>query len=209
MTRPLPLLYSFRRCPYAIRARLALHASGAQVELREIALKNKPPALLQASPKGTVPVLVLPAGEVLEQILDIMLWALRQNDPQRWLPSAGLAWDDAQQCIATNDGVFKQALDRYKYPTRFALADGLAPRAQASVVLQAWEQRLQQQPFMAGPHWGLADAALAPFVRQFAHTDAPWFAQQPWPQLQQWLQAFEDSADFAAVMQKGLSRPCP
>lgn len=197
-----PVLYSFRRCPYAMRARLALQASAVDVELREILLKDKPAALLQASAKGTVPVLVLADGTVLEQSLDIMLWALGRHDPLGWLPLDALALSDALACIASNDGVFKQALDRYKYPTRFGLSDGLAARAQAGVVLQSWEQRLQRQPFLAGAHWGLADAAIAPFVRQFAHTDVAWFAQRDWAHLARWLSAFEASAAYAAVMQK-------
>ncbi len=197
-----PVLYSFRRCPYAMRARLAVQASAAEVELREILLKDKPAALLQASPKGTVPVLVLADGSVLEQSLDIMLWALRQHDPLGWLPPDPAGLSEALACIAANDGVFKQALDRCKYPARFGLTSGLPARTEACAVLLNWEQRLQRQPFLAGAHWGLADAAIAPFVRQFAHTDAAWFAEQDWPHLAQWLSAFEASAAYAAVMHK-------
>lgn len=185
-----------------MRARLALLASGVVVEPREILLKDKPAALLQASPKGTVPVLVLADGRVLEQSLDIMLWALQQSDPLHWLPADPVALADTLACIAENDGPFKQALDRYKYPGRFALANGLAHRASGALILKKWEARLQQNIFLSGAHWGLLDASLAPFVRQFAHTDAPWFAEQPWPHLAQWLADFEDSAAFAAVMQK-------
>jgi glutathione S-transferase len=199
---PLPVLYSFRRCPYAMRARLALQAAGVEVALREILLKNKPATMLQASPKGTVPVLVLADGSVMEQSLEIMRWALQQNDPQHWLPQDGAAMDDARACIATNDGPFKQALDRYKYPARFALVDGSAARASAACLLMPWELRLQQQPFLVGAHWSLVDAAIAPFVRQFAHTDPAWFAAQDWPQLQRWLAGFEASPAFAAVMEK-------
>lgn len=197
-----PVLYSFRRCPYAMRARLALQACGTAVELREIELKNKPAEMLLASPKGTVPVLVLPDGRVLEQSLDIMLWALQQHDPQAWLPPTPAALQDTLAPIATNDGPFKHALDRYKYPGRYALSDGEAPRAQGAAVLQQWENTLDTQAFLHGPHWGLQDAAIAPFVRQFAHTDKTWFAAQPWPHLQRWLAAFEASASFAAVMHK-------
>ncbi len=197
-----PVLYTFRRCPYAMRARLALHTSGVPVEPREILLKDKPAALLQASPKGTVPVLVLADGLVLEQSVDIMLWALQQSDPLHWLPADHAALQDTLACIATNDGPFKQALDRYKYPARFGLDSVTTAREAATDLLMAWEQRLQKQPFLNGAHWGMLDAATAPFVRQFAHTDATWFAQQAWPRLAQWLTAFEDSAAFAAVMQK-------
>jgi glutathione S-transferase len=197
-----PVLYSFRRCPYAMRARLSLQASGIAVELREIALKDKPDALLLASPKGTVPVLVLPEGRVIEQSLDIMLWALQQNDPQGWLPHDASALDDALTCIAINDGPFKQALDRYKYPARFALADGLAYRDEGALTLRQWEQSLTVKPYLSGARSGLLDAAIAPFVRQFAHTDKAWFAAQHWPQLQRWLAAFEASSALAAVMEK-------
>ena len=199
-----PVLYSFRRCPYAMRARLALQASATQVELREIELKNKPAALLQASPKGTVPVLVLVDGTVLEQSLDIMLWALRAHDPQGWLPHRAAALDEALACIAQNDRPFKQALDRYKYPSRFGLGDGLQARAAGADILKTWELRLHANAFLAGAHWSLPDAALAPFVRQFAHTDPAWFAAQAWPRLAQWLQQFEASGNFAAVMAKSV-----
>ena len=197
-----PILYSFRRCPYAMRARLALQASGVEVELREIALKDKPAAMLQASPKGTVPVLVLPGGRVIEQSLEIMLWALQHNDSQAWLPANETAMNEALADIARNDGPFKQALDRYKYPARFALANGLAYREQGATALQTWEQRLAAQSYLNGKNWGLLDAAIAPFVRQFAHTDKVWFAEQDWPHLQRWLAAFEASPAFAAVMEK-------
>ncbi len=197
-----PVLYSFRRCPYAMRARLALQAAGVQVELREIALKDKPGAMLQASPKGTVPVLVLPDRRVIDQSLEIMLWALQQGDPQDWLPTDAAARDQALACIARNDGPFKRALDRYKYPARFALTEGPAYREQGASTLQQWENRLTAQPFLQGTRWGLLDAAIAPFVRQFAHTDKAWFAEQDWPQLQGWLAAFEASPAFVAMMEK-------
>jgi glutathione S-transferase len=199
---PSPVLYSFRRCPYAMRARLALQSSGMSVELREITLKDKPAEMLLASSKGTVPVLVLPDGTVIEQSLDIMLWALRHNDPQGWLPRDTGAMGDAMAHIAINDGPFKQALDRYKYPARFALADGLTHRKQGAVTLLQWEQILTAQPYLSGAHWGLLDAAIAPFVRQFAHTDPAWFAAQHWPKLQHWLEGFETTPTFAAVMPK-------
>jgi glutathione S-transferase len=201
----LPGLYSFRRCPYAMRARLALHVSGMVYEHREVVLKNKPAHMLSLSPKGTVPVLWLPKaadGRVLEQSLDIMLWALRQHDPLGWLPASDAGMADALALIAHNDGPFKQQLDRYKYPNRCGLNSGVANRDLAAVWLQTLDARLAAQPFLAGGHFGLADAALAPFVRQFAHTDPAWFAAQPWPALAAWLAAFEGSALFAAIMHK-------
>ncbi len=201
-TMSAPVLYSFRRCPYAMRARLALQAADVEVELRDITLKGKPAEMLLASPKGTVPVLVLPDGSVVEQSLDIMLWAIQRSDPHNWLPRNAAAMDDARACIATNDGPFKEALDRYKYPARFALADGLAYRQQSAAILQQWEERLSKQAYFGGTQWGFSDAAIAPFVRQFAHTDKTWFAEQDWPQLQRWLRAFEASNTLAAVMEK-------
>lgn len=196
------LLYSFRRCPYAMRARLALCVSGVHYEHREVALKAKPADMLAVSPKGTVPVLVLSTGAVLEQSLDIMRWALQQNDPQAWLPDTPEALTFTNEGIALNDGEFKANLDRYKYPQRFGLSDGLLHRMQAADVLMHWQARLQTQAFLSGPHWGLLDACVAPFVRQFARTDRVWFDAQPWPELAQWLTAFENSEAFAAVMHK-------
>ena len=201
----LPVLYSFRRCPYAMRARLALHVGGIAYEHREVVLKNKPAHMLSLSPKGTVPVLWLPEaaeGRVLEQSLDIMLWALRQRDPLGWLPASDAAMAEALALIAHNDGPFKQQLDRYKYPNRSGLDSGTADRDKAAVWLHSLDARLRAQPFLTGEHFGLADAAVAPFVRQYAHTDLIWFAERPWTALAAWLAAFEGSALFAAIMYK-------
>ena len=197
-----PTLYSFRRCPYAMRARLALLASGQQCVLREVVLANKPAALLAASPKATVPVLALPGGEVLDQSLAIMLWALRQHDPEQWLTANDQPLASALALIAQCDGDFKANLDRYKYPHRFGLPDGTAHRALGAVFLASINKRLSAHAYLTGQQAGLADAAIAPFVRQFAHTDMAWFAQQPWPTLQTWLARFEASEAFATVMHK-------
>ena len=185
-----------------MRARLALQVSELSYEHREVALKAKPAEMLAASPKGTVPVLCLPKGEVLEQSLDIMLWALQRNDPEAWLPSSPENWALTHEDIALNDVEFKAHLDRYKYPQRFGLVDGLSHRTQAAEVLMQWQMRLQVQAFLSGPQWGLLDACIAPFMRQFARTDRVWFDAQPWPELVQWLTAFENSEAFAAVMHK-------
>ena len=198
----LPVLYSFRRCPYAMRARLALQMSGLAVEHREITLKNKPAEMLHASPKGTVPVLVLTDGAVLGESLDIMRWALERSDQDGWIVQDETGREDARALVARNDGEFKFHLDRYKYPHRFGLTDGLAHRELARGFLDLLQARLAQHGFLAGARFGLADAAIAPFVRQFAHTDAAWFAAQSWSHLAQWLQDFEASAVFAQVMEK-------
>lgn len=196
-----PLLYSFRRCPYAMRARLALLVAGIRCELREVALSQKPPSMLKVSPKGTVPVLVLPQG-VIEESLEIMMWALKQNDPQGWLPLSISAMDEQLAFIKQCDGDFKHHLDRYKYPDRYQLTDGLSDRKAGSAFLTALNQRLDSNAFLSGEKWGLADAAIAPFVRQFAHTDPEWFASQPWGKLMAWLNDFEHSTPYQQAMHK-------
>ncbi len=199
----LPVLYSFRRCPYAMRARLALAVSGQACELREVVLRNKPQGLLQASPKGTVPVLVLPGGQVLDQSLDIMLWALAQHDPEGWLTPSHGSVPDMLALIAECDGRFKQALDRCKYPSRYPGADQDAERTYAMAWLGALEARLaSDQRFLFGNNAALADMAVAPFVRQFAGIDADWWDAQPWPRLQAWLAQWQASELFASVMHK-------
>ena len=198
----LPVLYSFRRCPYAMRARLALAVSGQVCELREVVLRDKPSALLQASPKATVPVLVLPVGEVLDQSLDIMRWALQRNDPGQWLaPTHGSA-DDMLALIAKCDGRFKQALDRCKYPNRYPDADANAEWAAAQSWLAALNLRLDQTDYLFGHHASLADMAIAPFVRQFAGIDAQRWEAGPWPQVRRWLTTWQNSDLFDRVMGK-------
>lgn len=190
----LPILYSFRRCPYAMRARMAVAVSGVEVELREVVLRDKPAEMLAISPKGTVPVLALSDGRVIDESLDVMHWALAQNDPEGWLThvDAGL--------IAANDGPFKQALDRYKYPHRYDLADGLEHREIGLVHLTALDKALSASPLLAGQQRGFTDIALVPFIRQFAATDAVWFDALPLPNVQAWLTSLTGSALFEAIM---------
>jgi UPF0176 protein len=196
-----PVLYSFRRCPYAMRARLALLSAGIRCELREVALAQKPQSLLVASPKGTVPVLVLP-NHVIDQSMDIMLWALQQHDPQAWLPKEPQQLRDTFALVNVFDDEFKHHLDRYKYPTRYQLTDGLAHRDAGEQLLRPLDDKLQTQPYLNGQHWGLADAATAPFVRQFAQVDRVWFNAQTWTALSTWLRAFEDSPAYQLCMHK-------
>lgn len=196
MTAPAdPVLYSFRRCPYAMRARLALAVSGTRCELREVKLSAKPEAMLAVSPKGTVPVLVLPDGEVIDESLDIMRRALAMRDPEGWL-----ARDDAA-LITANDGPFKHNLDRYKYPERHA-ADALAHREQGLAFLHELDARLAGAGQLCGPTRGLADAAIMPFVRQFAAVDREWFDAQPLPHLKPWLAGHLASGLFGAIMMR-------
>lgn len=193
------LLYSYRRCPYAMRARMALSYAGIAYQVQEISLKDKPPGLLAVSPKGTVPVLVLPDERVLEQSLDIMHWALQQHDPDSWL---GMDREKSQALISENDGAFKQALDKYKYASRFPEQSAASYRSQAEVFLQKLELALQDGPFLSGAHLSLTDVAIFPFIRQFAAVDADWFAQANYPKLQTWLQARLESSLFLRVMAK-------
>jgi glutathione S-transferase len=190
-----PILYSFRRCPYAIRARMALWVAGVTVELREVKLAAKPPQLAEASAKATVPVLVLADRTVIDESLGIMRWALAQHDPEGWL-----AGDDAG-LIAVNDGPFKHHLDRAKYPGRYD-EDGIDHRAAALALLAPLEERLESGPYLCGPTRTLTDIALFPFIRQFTAIDPAWFAGQPLPRLQAWLEGHATSDLFAAVMPK-------
>ena len=206
----LPVLYSFRRCPYAMRARLALAVSGQPCELREVVLKNKAPEMLAASPKATVPVLVMPDGAVIDQSLDIMLWALHQHDPERWLAPQHGTFQAMQTLIAGNDSLFKYHLDRYKYPNRYAQEQGghsvdefsEIHRASCALWLAGLEVRLTQNAWLFGQLVSLADMAVLPFVRQYAHTDPAWFKAQAWPHLNGWLARWEASPHFQSVMQK-------
>lgn len=201
-TTTLPILYSFRRCPYAIRARLALHASGTAYELREVTLRNKPSAMLAASPKGSVPVLVLPDGHVIDESWDIMQWALKQHDPDNWLGREGQCLNDASALVTINDTRFKAALDRYKYADRHPEHPQPYYRAQGEPFLQQLEDRLQAAPYLSGHRLSIADAAIFPFIRQFAGVDPAWFAQSPYPRLRGWAEALMHSILFTAVMHK-------
>jgi glutathione S-transferase len=173
------VLYSFRRCPYAMRARLALAISETPYVLREVVLARKPEAMLEASPKGTVPVLVLANGTVIDESIEIMRWALAQNDPEGWLDR-----DDAA-LIEHNDGPFKHDLDRYKYPDRHD-SDAMVHRERGMEFLRLLDERLSHDAQLCGSTRGIADAAIMPFVRQFAAVDRDWFAAQPIPHLQKW-----------------------
>lgn len=201
MSALLPYLYSFRRCPYAMRARLGLCFAGIQVELREVVLKNKPAQLLAISPKGTVPVLQLTAdqgAQVLEESLDIIHWALAQNDPQ------GLLQEDreaADVLIARNDHEFKYWLDRYKYAERYPELSQVEYRAQGEQFLQALEALLGQHRYLLGDNISVADICIMPFVRQFAHVDRNMFYQLPYPRLQAWLDDWLERPVFQQVMQ--------
>lgn len=198
----LPVLYSFRRCPYAMRARFAIAAAGVQVELREVVLKDKPPALLQISPKATVPVLQT-AERVIDESQDIALWAFQQQDPAGfWQPLSDTAQQQTLDLIAETDGEFKNALDHYKYADRYPEHDQQFYRHQGELFLQKLDAILSRQHFLVGETPTLADIAVMPFIRQFVMVDLNWFNNNAnYRQLQRWLDAFLKSAIFKQVMQ--------
>lgn len=189
-----PIHYSFRRCPYAMRARLALDVSGQQTALREIVLRDKPTAFLEASPSGTVPCLVTDTG-VIDESLDIMRWALTLHDPEGWLDMPETGWD----WVTRTDGPFKHALDHTKYATRYPDEDATDHRADAMHFLTDLDAQITDWMF---DNPTIADFAILPFVRQFAFIDKPWFDAQPWPSLQRWLDRFLTSDRFANIMVK-------
>ncbi|AZF52953.1 Glutathione S-transferase family protein [Pseudomonas sp. R4-34-07] len=192
------LLYSFRRCPYAMRARLALRYSGVAVQIIEVSLKAKPAEMLALSHKGTVPVLSV-EGRVIEESLEIMQWALARYDPDDWLLQGNPA---VLEWIAENDSAFKHHLNRYKYAERYPQQPMEHYRAEGEVFLQKLEDLLADREYLLAAHMSLADAAIVPFVRQFAHVDREWFAGAPYPRLQAWIQRILESPLFIAVMAK-------
>lgn len=213
MQPPRPLLYTYRRCPYAMRARMALLVAGIAFDAHEIVLRDKPAAMLVASPKGTVPVLVLPSGQVLEQSWDIVAWALTHEGVGA---EANAFWSRVQTpdnlaLLQRNDGEFKHHLDRYKYPERFAqeTADAATAdtrtfhREQAvAVLLDRLALRLANQDFLGGAQPCAADIGIFPFVRQFAAVDPAWFDSQPLARVHAWLKHWLQSPLFEACMQK-------
>ncbi len=201
----LPVLYSYRRCPYAMRARMALKLVGIEVEIREISLRAKPAHLLEISPKATVPVLVLPEGKVIDESIEIMLFALKQHSLQANIhePSRpALECLSPVALILENDNSFKQALDAYKYPERYKTLTQQQHRAQGEVFLQKLEGLLSKNTYLLEAMPGLADMAVFPFVRQFAAVDAAWFAAAPYPKLRAWLTGWVESDLFKSVMTK-------
>ena len=204
MTFALHRLYSFRRCPYAMRARLAIVLAELKVELREIVLKNKPAQMLAISPKGTVPVLELvetdgSSRRVIEESRDILQWALEQHDPQAVLDVEPAS---AQALIEQNDNEFKHWLDRYKYSDRYPELSQLEYRERGEVFLQVLETLLAKHRYLLGDTISSADIGIMPFVRQFAHVDQEVFYQLPYPHLQQWLRDWLQHPAFQQVMVK-------
>ncbi|OCH04683.1 glutathione S-transferase [Aliivibrio fischeri] len=189
-------LYSFRRCPYAMRARLGIVQSNKTVHLREIILKNKPESMLQASPKGTVPVLINNKGKVIDESLDIMKWALEGSELLQSTTS------EMFQLIRENDDIFKSWLDKYKYADRYPEYSEIYYREQGELFLNKLEQRLTTSPMLFSKQYSFADLAILPFIRQFAFVDIHWFRQSKYKNLQHWLFEFIESELFNSIMNK-------
>lgn len=198
----LPILYSFRRCPYAMRARMALLQANIRCELREVVLKEKPEAMIALSDKGTVPVLLTPEQNVLEESLDVMHWALSQSDPDNWL---GVNNEITDALIKHNDGEFKHYLDRYKYHVGYPEHPPEYYRDKAAAFLERLEQTLQQhdgKALASATQLTFTDIAIFPFVRQFAHVDLNWFEESPYTRLKQWYNSIAQSDLFQRCMHK-------
>jgi glutathione S-transferase len=199
----IPILYSFRRCPYAIRTRMALFYCGVRVELREVVLKSKPESMLLYSPKGTVPILVLEDGRVIDESVDIVNWALSVYDPMQLKSGFSIAdLNELKFLQETNDFVFKPHLDRYKYADRYPEGSALEYRKNCQVFIESLESRLERTCFLMGEYKTVADILLLPFVRQFAHVDKKWFDTTEYFHVRRWLSDEIESSAFIKVIKK-------
>ena len=194
-----PKLFTYRRCPYAIRSRLALYQAGIDYESIEISLKDKPSDFLALSPKGTVPVLVQSNGKVIEESLEIMLWALNISDPEHWILKGN---DLSQKLIFENDFYFKKNLDKYKYADRFPEHSKEYYRAQCEIFLNILDEKLKFKLYLIEDRISLADIAIFPFIRQFFLVDENWFLDSKYDALKKWLRGLIDSHIFKEVMKK-------
>ena len=194
-----PKLFTYRRCPYAIRSRLALYQAGIDYESIEISLKNKPGDFLALSPKGTVPVLVQSDGKIIEESLEIMLWALNINDREHWVLKNN---DLCQKLIFENDFHFKKNLDKYKYADRFPEHSKEYYRSQCEIFLNALEEKLQFKLYLIEDRISIADIAIFPFIRQFRLVDENWFLNSKYDALKKWLNGLINSCMFKEVMKK-------
>ena len=196
----LPILYSFRRCPYAMRARMAIHISGQKCELREVLLRNKPPSMLEYSAKGTVPVLILQDGKVIDESLDVIDWALNLNDPDDWQRSKDK--EKTKELIKINDGEFKYHLDRYKYSKRYDNEDPEFHRKKCLKFIESVNNELNNSKYIFDDNISYADIVLLPFIRQFRIADIEWFDSLPYDNLKKWLSSFLDSSLLHSIMKK-------
>lgn len=196
----LPILYSFRRCPYAMRARMAIHISGQKCELREVLLRDKPPSMLEYSAKGTVPVLILQDGKVIDESLDVIDWALNLNDPDDWQRSKDK--EKTKELIKINDGEFKYHLDRYKYSKRYDNEDPEFHRKKCLKFIESINNELNNSEYIFDDNISYADIVLLPFIRQFRIADIEWFDSLPYDNLKKWLSSFLGSSLLNSIMKK-------
>ena len=196
----LPILYSFRRCPYAMRARMAIHISGQKCELREVLLRDKPPSMLEYSAKGTVPVLILQDGKVIDESLDVIDWALNLNDPDDWQRSKNK--EKTKELIKINDGEFKYHLDRYKYSKRYDNEDPEFHRKKCLKFIESINNELNNSEYIFDDNISYADIVLLPFIRQFRIADIEWFDSLPYDNLKKWLSSFLNSSLLNSIMKK-------
>ncbi|MGO2498533.1 MAG: glutathione S-transferase [Vibrio litoralis] len=203
LTEPFPVLYSLRNCPFAMRARMAIYRSQVPVLLRDIVLSDKPPEMLEVSPKGTVPVVVTSCGTVIEESAEVMLWALSENDPEDLLLSTNPDMLDSMHgLIHQFDTEFKPCLEAYRAAKRYHEPNLVECRQACEKYLCELEVRLTQHSFLMADQESLADLALLPFIRQFARVERQWYLQSPYPKLRQWLNQYLQSKMFSKVMTK-------
>jgi len=196
-----PILYTFRRCPYAIRARIGLAYAEIKYEHREVVLKNKPVEMITLSPKGTVPVLSF--DEILfEESLDILLWALSQNDPDGWMEFDPVLLEEMASLVEKNDFEFKGHLDHYKYADRFPEYSQLEYRERCEPFLELLESLLQNNTYLFAPRRSYADIAIVSFIRQFSKVDETWFNNSPYPKVRAWLRKLTSNPLFLTIMKK-------
>ena len=197
-----PILYSFRRCPYAIRTRMVIKSAKIVVELREIKLKNKPKDFLEISPKGTVPVLITNSGQVLEESLDIIYWALRLNDPNNLLSEYNLSKNEFDELLKKLENEFKPNLDKYKYPNRYLGIDKNSYRDKNLNYLFQLDNLLKASKYLNSNHVSLIDYLIFPFIRQFRNVNENWFDCLSFHFLKKWLYDLMQSEDFESIMKK-------
>ncbi|MDO6721498.1 glutathione S-transferase [Psychrosphaera sp. 1_MG-2023] len=214
----LPILYSLRNCPFAMRARLAIFRTKQAVELRDIVLSNKPTEMLLASPKATVPVLVVTPDKVIDESLEVMLWVLNQSDPSNLLRSQftdknkqvessvssvlSKELEDILALVHVFDTEFKTCLEQYKCAKRYHEDDLQQKREACEMYIKALEQRLSSHAYLIDDDESLADIALLPFIRQFARVERKWYLQSSYPNVKRWLNRYLQSAMFTKVMAK-------
>ena len=197
-----PILYTFRRCPYAMRARMGLAYAGLNFQIREVDLKHKPREMLDISPKATVPVLLTEGSIVLEESLDILLWSLTENDLDGWRDYSVAELSQMEALVEENDEVFKEHLDHYKYSDRYPAESKHTYREQCEIFLERLESQLRKTTFLFGKRISYADVAIFSFIRQFSNVEPLWFQSAPYPHLKKWLAHFLVSDVFEAIMKK-------